>query len=129
MLTNPIKAFEEALRKRPEGISPYIIQDYVGGLRKFSEWFVMTNGERMLIKNVTPIDIRDYKDHLQTANNYKPSTINHHLSILRAFFSWALENGWVDKNPVDVLKVEEPQIAQNYLGEKVSSQLQRAIDI
>jgi len=40
MVTNPIKAFEKALRNRPEEVSSYIIQDYVGDFQKVEHFFV-----------------------------------------------------------------------------------------
>ena len=43
----PIEAFEETLRNRSEGVSAYTVRDYTASLKKFAEWFEMTNGEAM----------------------------------------------------------------------------------
>ena len=117
-MTDPIKAFERALQNRPEGISPYTIRGYISDLKKFAEWFKLSTGEQMGLDNVTPVDVRDYKEHLQTVKKYKPATINRRLASLRAFFTWAIEDGLVEENPVRVRNIEEPQTAPRSLDEK-----------
>lgn len=123
--TEPIRAFEQHLNDRPEGISAYTVRGYLADLRKFAKWFELTNGEPMGPDNVTPVDVRDYKGHLQTVANYKPATINRHLSTLRAYFGWALEEGLIDEDPVRVRNVEEPQTAPRSLDVKAYHRLLR----
>ncbi len=122
-----ILAFEQYLRNRPEGISTYTVRGYLADLRKFAEWFQLTNGEAMGPDNVTPVDVRDYKAHLQTVANYKPATINRRLSTLRAYFGWALEEDLVEESPVRVRNVEEPQPAPRSLDEKTYHRLLREV--
>ena len=126
-MSDPIKAFERALQNRPEGISPYTIRGYISDLKKFAEWFKLSTGEQMGLDNVTPVDVRDYKEHLQTVKKYKPSTINRRLASLRAFFTWAIEDGLVEENPVRVRNVEEPQTAPRSLDEKTYHRLLREV--
>jgi len=123
----PIEAFEEHLRNRPEGISPYTVRGYLADLKKFSEWFKVTNDENMLLRNVTPVDVRDYKAHLQTAERFKPSTINRHLSSLRAYFSWAIQEGLIKENPVRVRNLGEPPRAPRSLDERLYHRLLRSV--
>lgn len=79
-MTTPIfQAFEKALLNRPEGISPYTVRGYVANLKRFTAWFEKTNGEPMRLRDVTPVDIQDYKARLQT--------INRRLAVLRTYFS------------------------------------------
>lgn len=122
----PLKAFEDALRNRPEGISAYTVRGYLTDLRKFSGWFKSTTGETFRLHNVTPVDIRDYKVHLQTVGKFKPATINLHLSSLRAIFTWAIEEGHINENPVRVRNLEEPQKASRSLEERDYHRLLRA---
>lgn len=95
-MEDPIEAFEHDLRNHPQGVSPNTIRSYLSDLKNFAEWIHLTNGEVMGLGNVTPVDIRDYKEHLQTVKHFKPATINRHVSSLRAFFSWAFERGLVE---------------------------------
>lgn len=53
----PIEAFEEHLRNRPEGISTYTVRGYLADLKKFGEWFKVTNDENMRLRNVTSFGI------------------------------------------------------------------------
>lgn len=113
-----IESFKQDLLDRPEGISPYTVRGYMSDLSKFADWFELTNGESMQPENVTPVDVRDYKAHIQTVANLKPATINRRLSTLRAYFSWAYEKGLIEDNPVRVRNVEEQQTAPRALDEK-----------
>jgi site-specific recombinase XerD len=121
-----IESFKQDLLDRPEGISPYTVRGYVSDLRKFADWFVLTNGEFLRPGNVTPVDVRDYKAHMQTVANLKPATINRRLSTLRAYFSWAFKKGFIEDNPVRVRNVEETQTAPRALDEKTYHRLLRA---
>jgi site-specific recombinase XerD len=125
-MSDPIKAFEHHLKNHPVGVSAYTIRDYVGGVRKFADWYYQSNGEKMLPENVTPVDIRNYKEHLQVAKRYKPATINRHLSSLRTYFGWVIEEGMIEDDPIRVRNVEEPQTAPRSLDEKTYLQLLRA---
>jgi site-specific recombinase XerD len=113
-----LKAFEEALRNRPEELSAYTVRGYLADLRKFAQWFRMNSGEELEPAKVGQGTVRDYKTHLQGAANFKPATINRRLASLRAYFSWAGEQGLVDVNPVRVGNVEDPQTAPRSLDEK-----------
>lgn len=126
-MRSPIEAFEDHLRNRPEGISPYTVRGYLADLKKFGEWFKVTNGENVRLRNVTPVDVRDYKMHLQTASNFKPSTINRRLSSLRAYFTWAIQEGLIKENPVRVRNLGEPQRAPRSLDERLYHRLLRAV--
>lgn len=125
-LRSPIDEFEEALRNRPEGISPYTIRDYLSALRKFAAWFKVDSAENLRIRNVTAVDVRNYKEHLQTEVKLKPATINRHLATLRTYFYWAVEKGLIKESPVRVRNVEEPQIAPRSLDERHYHRLLRA---
>ncbi len=123
----PIKAFEKDLANRPEGISPYTVRGYAADLKKFAEWFELTNGQPMGIENITPIDVRDYKQHLQTVKKYKPATINRRLATVRAYFAWAIDKGLVKENPVRVRNVKEPQTAPCSIDERTYHRVLRAV--
>jgi len=127
MSTSIFEAFEDHLRSRPEGISPYTVQGYVADLEKFATWFKKTNGEPMRLRDVTPVDVRDYKAHLQTVKKYRPSTINRRLAALRTYFSWAIDEGLISDDPVRVRNVEEPQTAPRSISEREYHRLLRAV--
>jgi integrase/recombinase XerD len=113
-----LKEFGEALRGRPEGLSAYTVRGYLADLKKFAEWFQASKGEELEPGKVTPADVGDYKAHLQTAANFKPATINRRLASLRAYFSWAFEQGLVSQNLARVHNVEEQQTEPRPLDER-----------
>lgn len=114
------------MRNRLEGISPYTVSGYVADLGKFASWFEKTNGETMQLRDVTPVDVRDYKAHLQTVKKFKPATINRRLAALRSYFSWAIDEGVISEDPVRVRNVEEPQTAPRSITERQYHRLLRA---
>lgn len=127
MPTPIFEAFEESLRNRPEGISPYTVRGYMADLEKFARWFQKSNGETMRLRDVTPIDVRDYKAHLQTVKKFKPATINRRLAALRSYFSWAIDEGIISEDPVRVRNVEEPQTAPRSISEREYHRLLRVV--
>ncbi|MFV2044552.1 MAG: tyrosine-type recombinase/integrase [Anaerolineales bacterium] len=121
------EAFEQALQSRPEGISPYTVRGYVADLERFGRWFEKTNGGGLRLRDVTPVDVWDYKAHLQTVKKFKSATINRRLAALRAYFAWAIEEGLISEDPVRVLNVEEPQTAPRSISERQYHRLLRAV--
>ena len=98
-----------------QGRSPRTVQGYARDVRLFAEWFQETNGKSAAPTLVTPLDVREHRQYLQTVKKQKPSTINRRLAALRTFFTWAvwhqtrpkryatcprpggLRNGWSDR--------------------------------
>ncbi len=122
---NVLGQFESWLTNREEGISALTVIGYLADLGKFAEWFLISTSERFAPAAVTPIDIRDYKSHLQTVKGFKPATINRRLAVLRTFFAWALEKGIVTENPIRVHNVEELPTAPRSLNERTYNKLLR----
>ena len=118
MPTSIFEAFEESLRNRPEGISPYTVRGYVTDMKRFAAWFEKTNGDPMRLRDITPVDVRDYKAHMPAVERLKPATINRRLSALRTYFSWAIDEGLIAENPARVRNVEESQTAPRLIGER-----------
>ncbi len=127
MSTPIFEAFEDSLRNRPEGISPYTVRGYVTDLKGFATWFEKTSGEPMRLRDVAPVDVRDYKAYLQTIKRFKPATINRHLAALRTYFYWAIDEGLITENPVRVRNTEEPQTAPRSISEREYHRLLRAV--
>lgn len=126
-MQSPMEAFEEDLRNRPEGISPYTIRGYLSDLRGFAAWVEEVHQEPMQLRNITPVDVRDYKDYLQKEAGLKPATINHHLAALRAYLDWAVSKGLLPDNPVRVRNVEYPETSPRWLDERQFHRLLRAV--
>jgi len=56
-------------------------------------------------EQVTEPDILRYLEHLKNNKNVKNNTRQHHLFALKHYFSCLLQNGQIDKNPCNLLKI------------------------
>jgi len=82
-----------------QGRSPRTVQGYARDVRLFAEWFQETNDKPAAPTLVTPLDVREHRQYLQTVKKQKPSTINRRLAALRTFFAWAVQAGHGASNP------------------------------
>ena len=103
------------------------ISGYLLDLHQFANWFHTSNSEAFQPDAVTPVDVRNYKEYLQTIKARKPATINRHLATLRTFFTWAIEEGRTVDNPVRVRNLEEPITAPRSIDERTYHRLLRAV--
>ncbi len=117
-MPNPIESFIQYLQNRPGSASNHTVQNYRLDLQQFGKWFEKTTGETLTAEDVTPVDIKNYKDYLLQERKFKPATINRKLSTLRAFFEWAIEKGQISNHPVRVKNVEETPPAARSINER-----------
>lgn len=122
-----LAAFSASLRERAEGISPLTVNGYLLDLRQFAAWFRLCTPEDFQPNAVTPVDVRNYKEYLQTVKARKPATINRHLATLRTFFAWAIETGQAGENPVRVRNLEELATAPRSIDERAYHRLLRTV--
>ena len=100
-----------------EDRSSKTIQGYMSDLQSFARWFHQSNGEKLTDKNLTPTDVREYRQWL-VGRDAAPATINRHLATLRVF---AQINGM----SIDVKGVEEQSLAPRWLDRKEQAALVR----
>src|SRR5437870_11227472 len=65
----------------------HTVSTYLQTLRQFAAWFEQTNGYPLTTENLTPSDIKQYRERL-IRQGYKPATTNRTLATLRAFGAW-----------------------------------------
>jgi integrase/recombinase XerC len=80
------------------------IAGYLTDIRTFARWFEQTNGYSLAPNNLTPTDVREYRQYLLNVRKAKASTINRHLAALRAYGLWAKSCGNAPYNPVEGIK-------------------------
>ncbi len=71
-------------------------------LKKFMTWLEETSGVTDP-REITSIDAVEYRAYLQKLGR-KPNTVNTALSIIEAFCAWMAEQGYLDHNPVAIVK-------------------------
>jgi site-specific recombinase XerD len=119
--------FEDSLLNA--GKSRTTILGYVADLRLFSIWFTQTNGETLTPQNLTPTDIREYRQYMLNVRLAKPTTINRHLSAIRAYCSWAKSAGLVPYNPIEGIKsVNQQSHAPKWLDKKEQAAIIREVE-
>jgi len=101
------------------GKSERTISGYLADIKIFSQWFHQTNGEILLLDNLTPTDLREYKQYLLNVQKAKAATINRHLAALRSYASWAKSTGSTAYNPADGIKgISQQNHAPKWLDRK-----------
>lgn len=122
-----LKPFETYLHDQDR--SRLTIQGYLTDLEHFSRWFEQTNGEALTPKRVTPIDVKEYKQHLLTVERLKASTVNRRLSAISAYARWARQSGQIRSDPTNNIKtVKQVAAAPKWLDKNEQFALQRAIE-
>jgi integrase/recombinase XerC len=68
----------------------HTVRAYRYTLQQFATWFEATNGYRLTAENLTPSDVKQYRETL-IKQGYKPASTNRALATLRAFGEWIAE--------------------------------------
>ncbi len=110
-------AFKQFLKDA--GKSERTISGYLADMILFSRWFEQTNGEVLSSINLTPTDVREYKQFLLNVQKAKATTINRHLAALRAYAAYAKTAGGATYNPVEGIKgIAQQKHAPKWLDRK-----------
>jgi len=125
-----------------EGKQPTTIRWYMGKLRVLRQYLV-DNGVPTDTVNITTTHLRAFMVHLREEvradqhNPWKPTrdaplspkTIQGYARTLKAFFSWATREGYLDQNPTERLRVPKaPRVLISTLSQGQIKQLFAAVD-
>ena len=89
--------------------SAITVKGYRSDLRSFATWFEQTNGEEFSLELVTPLDVREYKQHLLNVKRQKPNTVNRKLASLSSLMNWGVETGQIGDDPTRNIKLVQEQ--------------------
>ena len=110
--------------------SAHTIKGYLSDLRRFGRWFQQTNGYGLTPEGITTIDVRQYRQYLQTVKHYKAATINRRLSAIRTYTQWALDQGQINFNPVEnVQGITQVENAPRWLDKREQRALLRQVSL
>jgi integrase/recombinase XerC len=110
--------------------SAHTIKGYLSDLRRFARWFEQTNGYALSPEGITAIDVRQYRQYLQTVKHYKAATVNRRLSAIRTYTQWALDMGQINFNPVEnVQGITQQEDAPRWLEKREQRTLLRQVSL
>jgi integrase/recombinase XerC len=117
----PFRAHLVSLGRSDRTVAGYLID-----IKTFASWFEQTNGYPLAPDNLTPTDVREYRQFLLNVQKAKASTINRQLAVLRAYGFWAKSSGSVLYNPVEGIKsIAQQKHAPKWLDRREQAALQR----
>ncbi len=126
-----------------KALSPISIKNYLSDMRHFFGWlifylkaknfdFSLFSSPIDLLKQVKQETVAHYRTYL-LENNIPIKTINRRLSSLRKFFSFSIEQKWLEENPVKHISnikpkettIEQIQESSQERNEKILSLFQQ----
>lgn len=117
--------FEEHLARL--ALASTTIVNYLADLKTFARWHADAKGAAYSLLELTPDDIREYRCHMQTNEEWAPATINRRLQAVRKFYGFAMETGLTESNPaseVQLIPRPGPNLPRSLTPEEVTSLLQ-----
>ena len=79
------------------------IKRYRGATQRFLSWYQQQEQQALALADLTPITLVSYRTDLQ--RTHAPSTVNTHVSALRAWCAWLTEHGYLSENPARRFKL------------------------
>ena len=111
-----------------QGKSVHTARAYGSDLLRFVLWYERTEGP-FHPGTVTPLDLREYRQHLLSRPDAAPATVNRRLATLRRYFDWAQAVGLNRENIAARLRgVEAVELAPRWLEKRELHALVRRVE-
>jgi site-specific recombinase XerD len=81
------------------------VRRYKSAIESFLRWYHETEQRPLQLAVLTPMTLVGYRLFLQQHRRLSPSTVNGHLSALRAWCAWLAEEHYLESNPAKRLKL------------------------
>lgn len=101
--------------KKAKNLSPDTISHYEIGFRYFAEFFDVSRP----CSEIMPDTYYGYIEHLQTTRNANSITMNTYLGALRTILYFFMEEGYMEKFPIKLLK-KEKKIKETYTDDELN---------
>ncbi|OQA16397.1 MAG: Tyrosine recombinase XerC [Chloroflexi bacterium ADurb.Bin360] len=85
--------------------SPATVRAYTIGVRTFERWFSECTGRPLDPVQITPLDIKAFREHLFEGQRLRPTTVNNYLAGVRAFTRWVQTTGLAQHDPAAKVKM------------------------
>src|SRR6266536_81332 len=88
-----------------EDHAPGTIRRYKSAILGFLTWYTQVEHRTLSLEHLSPISLVGYRNFLQRTQERSTSTVNGHISALRAFCSWLTEHQYLQTNPARGVKL------------------------
>lgn len=79
--------------------SPATVHAYLTSLAACAAWFRARTGQELTPAQLTPLDVKAYRQYLLDTRRCAPATVNRHLAGVRAYARWARHTGQATHDP------------------------------
>src|SRR5260370_39603477 len=92
------------------------IRRYKSAVESFLAWYAREERRPLTFATLTPIALVGYRNELQRTQGRATSTVNGHLSALRAWCAWLTKERYLEVNPARRIKLVGRQEASKREG-------------
>ena len=92
------------------------IRRYKSAIESFLSWYEQEEQRLLIFESLTPITLIGYRNFLQRTQARATSTVNGHISALRAWCAWLTEHHYLETNPAKGIKLVGRQEASSREG-------------
>lgn len=92
------------------------IRRYKSAVLSFLSWYEQKEQQPFMLERFSPIALMGYRNFLQMIQARATSTVNGHLSALRAWCAWLTEQHYLEENPAKRMKLLGRQEASSREG-------------
>ena len=89
---------------------------YRQDLENFYRWFKSIRNSEVTLETLTSIDIVNYRQHLINVKRLKPATVNRRLNAIRRFCRWVKNQGLLNIDPSEGIKIVRVQSQHRPMG-------------
>src|SRR5712691_10123431 len=97
-------------------LAPGTIRRYRSAILSFLSWYEYEEQRPLKVELLTPITLVGYRNFLQRTQGRATSTVNGHVSALRAWCAWLTEQRYLEVNPAKRIKLVGRQEASSREG-------------
>lgn len=111
------------------GRSPLTVQGYLRDLGDLARWYRDTSGQELRPQALSPLDVREYRQHLVQVRRLSPATVNRRLAAIRAYCRFHRARGAMSLDPTEgVSGLVEQEHAPRWLSRQEVSRLLRTLE-
>jgi integrase/recombinase XerC len=101
---------------RANDLAPGTVRRYKSAIESFLAWYDKEEARCLTLEQLSPITLIGYRNFLQRTQKRATSTVNGHISALRAWCAWLTIERYLETNPAKRIKLVGRQEASSREG-------------